>query len=195
MLLGVIALSASAGVDAHDRKSAGPLELVIGWGDEPAFAGSRNSVVVSLSERGVPVKVAAGSLSVEITFGSERMTLPLEPAAGRPHEFRAWLVPTRAGTYTFHVTGTVNQQAVDVTTTCSDGTFHCVTDATDIQFPAKDPSVAQLAARLDRALPRAEGAGELAAGARLLAIAAIAISIAGVAAAMFIARRGRRPGV
>ena len=106
-------------------------------GDEPAFAGSRNSVVVALSDSAGPLKEPAASLSVEISFGTERLTLPLEPAFGRPHEYRAWLVPTRAGTYTFHVTGKVKDQAIDITTTCSESTFHCVADASEIQFPVK----------------------------------------------------------
>jgi hypothetical protein len=175
---------------AHERKSAGAVDLVIGWDDEPAFAGVRNAVVVALSARGGAIAGPA-DLNVEISFGSERITLPLTPVANRPHEYQALLVPTRAGTYAFRVTGKVGSQAVDVTSTCSEATFHCVEDAAAIQFPVKDPTVAQLSDRLERGLPRAERAGDTAADATRLAIAALALSLAGVVLALAIAWRSR----
>ena len=183
-----VSIVGAGSVSAHDRKAVGPLQLAIGWGDEPAFTGSRNSVVVSISDAAGPLKEPGGALTVEITFGSERITLPLQPAFGRPHEFHAWLVPTRAGTYTFHITGKVKTQNIDVTTTCGEKTFHCVVEASEIQFPAKDPSVGQLAERMDRALPRADRATAAAERAQWLAIAALLVSIVGAGLGM---RRGR----
>lgn len=192
--IGTIVLGTwSSTVAAHDKKVSGRLQLTVGWGDEPAFTGSRNAVVVALADAAGPLKDPGGSLSVEISFGIERITLPLEPVFGRPHEYRAWLVPTRAGTYTFHVTGKVNDQAIDITSTCSESTFHCVADASEIQFPAKDPSAGQLAERISRALPRAELATNTAARAQWIAIAALAVSGLGVVAAIANGlRRGRK---
>ena len=178
-------------VAAHEKKTAGKLELTIGWSDEPAFTGSRNAVVVAIADGAGPLKAARASLAVEVGFGTERITLPLEPVAGRPHEFHAWLVPTRAGTYTFHVTGKVNDQAIDVTSTCSDSTFHCVADASEIQFPARDPSTGQLAERIGRALPRAENAVETAARAQWIAAAALVVSGLAVAGMIASLRRDR----
>jgi hypothetical protein len=110
-----------------------------------------------------------------------------------PGRFRASLVPTRAGTYAFHVTGTVKGQAVDVRSTCSESTFHCVSDASDLQFPAKDPSTGQLAESIGRALPRAERALDTAAGARRLALVAVAVAgLALVVAVVLGARKGRQ---
>jgi len=191
LALAALVLASMATIAAHEKKVAGALDIVIGWGEEPAFTGSRNSVVVTVSERGGALKEAAASLSVEIVFGSERITLPLEPVFNHPNEFRAWLVPTRAGTYTFHVTGKIRGQAIDVTSTCAENTFHCVEEAAEIQFPVKDPSAGQLADRIDRSLPRAELATETAASARLIAIAALAIAIAGSAAAILLSLRRR----
>jgi hypothetical protein len=182
-----------ATIAAHEKKVSGALDLVIGWGDEPAFTGSRNAVVVTVSDRAGALKAPDASLAVEIVFGSERITLPLEPVFNHPNEFRAWLVPTRAGTYTFHVTGKIRGQAIDVTSTCAENTFHCVEEAAEIQFPVKDPSAGQLADRIDRSLPRAELATETAASARLMAITALGISIAGAAAAILISLRRRNP--
>lgn len=169
-----------AGLGAHDRKAAGPLTIVLGWATEPAYSGAMNAVIVSLSDRGGPLTKADGGLKVEVTFGTERTTLALEPVPNRPHEFQAAMVPTRAGTYTFRVTGTINKQAIDVSSTCSDSTFHCVTDASAIQFPVKDPTVGQLAERIDRALPRAADAGAAATGTRTLAWIALGLSACGL---------------
>lgn len=182
-LAAVIVCLSIAGVAAHDRKAAGPLTVVLGWASEPAYSGSLNAVIISLSDRGGPLTKADGSLSVEVTFGSERTTLALEPVPSRAHEFQAAIVPTRAGTYTFRVTGTINKQPIDVSSTCSDSTFHCVTDAAAIQFPVKDPTVGQLAERVDRALPRAADAGATATGARTLALISLALSICGLVVA------------
>ena len=175
----------AAALDAHDRKAAGALTLVLGWSSEPAFAGSMNGVVVAVSDRSGPLAKIDGALTVEITFGSEHITLPLERGLERPHEFHAALVPTRAGTYSFHVTGRINNQPIAISSTCGEGTFHCVIEPATIQFPVKDPSVGELAARIERSLPRGDAAARAAGSARITALAAIAISIvaAGIAIA------------
>lgn len=172
-----IAAALNAAAAAHDTKKAGAVSLTIGWGDEPAFSGSRNSVDVDVADaRGAAVVDPAASLAVEVVFGDERVALPLSPAFDRPGRFRAWLVPTRPGTYTFHVTGKIRGQAIDVTSTCSETTFECVADVSDVQFPARDPSAGQLADRISRAMPRADRAMEAAASARTIGLAALGIA-------------------
>ena len=136
-----------------------------------------------------------GSLAVEASFGDERITLALQPAWQRPGELRARLIPTRSGTYAFHITGTVKDQTIDARSTCSDKTFNCVTDVSEVQFPAKDPSAAQLAERISRALPRAERAIDTAAGAQKTAIAAITLAVLTLAAPLGLRlRRSRKVG-
>ncbi len=175
------------GTSAHERKEFGQLHLTIGWEAEPVYSGCTNAVdVMVFDASNVPVTDAGGSLSVEVSFGDERNVWPLLPVGGRPGAFRAPLVPTRAGTYTFHITGTLKGQAIDARSTCSDETFDCVIDISEIQFPVKDPSAAQLAERVSRALPRAERAQKF-------AIAALAISALALAAAIGLGvQRGRQ---
>ena len=136
------------------------MQLTIGWEEEPAFTGSKNAVSVAVADaKGAAVPDSGGgALSVEIVFGDERVVLPLHPVWGRPGEFRAWLIPTRPGTYSFHVTGKIKEQPVDVRSTCSEKTFDCVSDASTLHFPVKDPSTGQLAESVSRALPRADRA-------------------------------------
>ena len=180
---------------AHETQSVKQYRLTIGWGEEPAYSGERNSVDVDVKDgAGQPVAdLGGGSLSVEVAFGDERVVLALLPARAVPGRFRASLVPTRAGPYAFHVTGTVKGQAVDVRSTCSESTFHCVGEAADLQFPAKDPSLGQLADSIGRALPRAERALDTAAGARRVALVAVAVAgLALVVAVVLGTRKGRQ---
>jgi hypothetical protein len=196
--LGLTALlmTCSVLVSAHDAHVVGPYRLEIGWGEEPAFTGIRNSVVVEITEAkgGDPVNdLDGGTLSAEVSFGAERVVLPLQPAWGRRNEFRASILPTRAGTYTFHITGTVKGQPIDITSTCAEKTFDCVVDVSQIQFPVKDPSVGQLAERVERSLPRAEQALESAARARTTGFAAIAVAVLALSSAIGLGfRRSRK---
>jgi hypothetical protein len=165
-------------MSAHEMKMVGPFHLMIGWGDEPAFSGLKNSVEVDISDAGgMPVVDIGGSLAAEVVFGEARFTSPLLPVRDRPGKFRAWLVPTRAGTYAFRITGNVRGQPVDVTSTCSSKSFACVEDVSEVFFPAKDPSTGQLAALVDRSLPRAERASQEAATARVMAIGSLVVAM------------------
>jgi hypothetical protein len=191
----VLPLALAAGAAAHETQSVKQYRLTIGWGEEPAYSGYKNSVDVDVADvAGAPVTdLGGGSLAVEVSFGDERIVRPLLPSGLKPGRFRAGLVPTRAGTYTFHVTGTVKGQTIDTRSTCSDTTFHCVTDVSDLQFPVKDPSAGQLAESVARAIPRAERAFDTAAGARRISMAAGGIAlIALVAAIGFGVRKGKQ---
>jgi hypothetical protein len=191
-----ILLMLHAAAPAHERKAAGGIRLTIGWGDEPAFSGFKNSVVVDLADAaGAPVTELDGPLAAEVSFGDQRTVLALLPAGERPGEYRAWLVPTRAGTYTFHITGKAKGQPIDATSTCSDKTFDCVVDVSDIQFPAKDPSAGELALRVSRVLPRTEQARDAAGSARNVAIAAIAVAALALAGALGLGLRRGGKGV
>lgn len=174
-------MSTSAG--AHERKIVGKHHVVLGWGDEPAFTGVKNAVEIDLADgAGKPVtELGGGTLSVEVIYGDQRVTLPLRPVLQTPGKFRASLIPTRAGVYTFHVSGTVQGVSLDVSSTCSDTTFACVDAATELQFPAKDPSTAELSDRVSRGLPRADDAASAARAARLIAFAAIGVAVAAFA--------------
>ena len=169
----------------HERLVVGRFRLTIGWGEEPPFTGSKNFVAVAVSDAaGAPVTDSGGSLAVEVSFGDQRLVFSLQPAAERKGEFRAWLVPTRAGTYTFHITGKLRNQMIDTKATCSDSTFECVTDIAEIEFPTKDPSAGQLAERISREVPRAERAIEKATTAQNVALTGIGVAVLALAAAI-----------
>lgn len=188
----ILLLAAVVPVCAHEKKLVGAVQLVIGWGTEPAVTGSRNSIDVDITDTaGKPVVDPTTQLSAQVRFGDQSVELPLLPSGDRPGQYRAWLLPTRAGTYTFHVAGKIRGQAIAITSTCSSKTFDCVVDGSDMQFPAKDPSTAELADRVSRSLPRAERAIDAATRAWWMALGAIVLSAGAIAVLLVNARTVR----
>jgi hypothetical protein len=207
-----LALIVAAPAAAHETRAAGPVRYVVGWGDEPAYTGFKNSVQISITEStGAPVTDAGDALTVEVVKGDEKVTLPLQAnfrvgAFGTPGDYRAWLTPTRPGSYTFHLTGQIRGQKVDETFTSSKTTFSDVEDVANIAFPAKDPSTGQLASRIDREVPRLDtalkDAEDKADGARTIGLVGATFGVLGLlagGAALVVARRrgngsdGQRP--
>lgn len=207
VVLGVCASLAVTGTaGAHERRQVGSYVMRVGWADEPTYAGVKNAVQVLLSDAsGKPVTDLPEDLKVEIIFGTQKMgPLPLDAAFGRnfgrPGDFRATVIPTRPGNYTFHFVGALNGQRVDQSFTSSETTFDPVQEAAAIQFPAKDPSPGELAQKLDRVAMRldaaqaaAQDAAAAARQARILGAAGLVAGIAGVGVAVAGSRR-RGPG-
>lgn len=63
---------------AHERRTVGQLQLTIGWSEEPVFSGSRNAVELRVADlSGVAVNDPEAVLTVEVSFGEARITVPL----------------------------------------------------------------------------------------------------------------------
>jgi len=145
----------AGGAYAHERRTVGTVQMVVGWLNEPAYAGFLNAVQLRVSDDSGPITDVGDGLKVEVSFGDQKVgPLALAPAFGSPGEYRAPMVPSRPGVYTFRFVGTVKGQQVDQAFTSSDKTFESPKETTDIEFPAKDPSRAQLATRVERIEPR-----------------------------------------
>src|SRR3954454_2473834 len=193
----LLALAGPAG--PHVERSSGPFRLTLGWVDEPPLSGEANAVEVGVSGAGggplaVPAgggSVPAGALSVQASSAGATTTLPLVPA-DEGEGLRAVIVPTRPGTYAFHVTGTIRGKPVDARAACGGATFDCVTDASEVQFPAKDPSPGEVAQRLERELPRAQAAADDADSAKTLAVVALVVAALSLTLAIVMGVRLRR---
>lgn len=166
------AVVAAAGpASAHEGRDVGQYVFVVGFGVEPAYAGQPNSVQLSLSDHDTeePVVDLGDALQVEVSFGDERIELPLEPGFvvgvfGEPGQYLAHFVPSRPGQYSFRFFGRIGQQEVEETFTSGPQTFNDVEDPAETMFPIQDPAVGELADRLEREIARLnESNGELAA--------------------------------
>jgi hypothetical protein len=195
----VFVLALSAPALAHEERVVGAYHFVVGWGDEPAYAGSKNSVQLILSTKaGKPVTNLGDSLKVGVIFGQQQMELPFEPAFdpeegfGTLGDYRAWLIPTAPGTYTFHLFGAIGKQKVDERFTSGPSTFDDIADPAEVEFPTKVPTGTELSERLDREIPRVNAAiasarsqaDDRADTARILAIIGIVVGAVGLLLAL-----------
>jgi hypothetical protein len=186
-------------VRAHEHRTVGSVAMTVGWGDEPAFTGMKNSVQVILADKtGKPIVDLTDTLKVEVRFGSQTSgPLDIErafgSAFGRKGDYRAQIVPTRPGTYSFHFTGAVDNQKIDETFTSSEKTFDDVQNASAIEFPVKDPSPADLSGLVQRLGPRVNEAGSAAARANTVGTIGVVAGVVGIAVGLGAIRR-RRPG-
>jgi hypothetical protein len=144
---------------AHEGRKLGDLEMEVGWGTEPAYSGQVNSVQILLVHDGKPVVDLGDTLDVEVSFGDQTQKFPLEPffeegEFGTPGDYRAWLIPTTSGQYSFHFTGTIDGEDVDETFTSGPKTFADVENPQSVEFPVQQPSTGELAERIDRVEPR-----------------------------------------
>jgi hypothetical protein len=147
---------------AHEDRKVGKMEFVVGWGDEPAYTGYKNSAQVIVSKGGRPVNDIGEDLKVEVAYGGKSATLQLEPnfvpgVFGEEGDYRAWITPTEAGEYTFRVFGTHDGQEINETFTSGPKTFDSPVNVQDVQFPTKEPSTGELAERTDRQIARLQG--------------------------------------
>jgi len=190
---------------AHEERTVGKYHFAVGFGDEPAYAGEKNSVQLLLHDANdEPVTDLGDTLKVDVGFGGQTMTLSVEPffevgEFGTPGDYRAWFIPTRPGTYTFHFTGSIKGQKVDQTFTSGPTTFSDVEDPSTVEFPAKDPTVGQVAQKTDRLSARVDAATAAAAetkdaasSAKTIGYVGIAVGAAGIILAAVALVSGRR---
>jgi hypothetical protein len=142
---------------AHEGRKVGDYRLAVGFGDEPAYAGQKNSVQVLITDAaGQPVVDLGDTLKVMAMMGKQSMDLALEPffevgEFGTPGDYRAFFIPSTPGKYTFHLQGTIKGQKISQPFTSSPTTFSDVQDPARAAFPKLDqPTAGQVAQRLER---------------------------------------------
>jgi len=201
----LLAALAAAPASAHAEKTVGRYAFVVGFGDEPAYAGQPNSLQVLITRDGKPATDLAGQLDglmAHAYYGrkadpkAENAMMPLEPHFGddwgTPGDYRSFFVPTQAGAYTFELKGKLGDQRINLVVPSGPETFGDVNDPAKTAFPAvKHPSTAQLAQRLDRETTRLNGAVAAATAAqraaedtadqaRLLALGGLLVGVVGL---------------
>jgi hypothetical protein len=159
----------------HERRVIGPYTFVVGWLNEPAYANTINSLDLTVTETtgAKPVEGLEKTLKAEVTFGGIAAAQPLALAArfGLPGHYSGYVLPTRTGDYTFHISGLVGTMNVDEKFESGPGRFGSIESTDPLQYPAKVVSSTDLAARLDQ-LQTLVIAGIVLGGLALLASAA-----------------------
>jgi hypothetical protein len=191
----LVILGPTATAWAHEERTVGRYHVEVGFGDEPPYAGFRNSVqlIVTDAASGRPVTDLGDSVKVAVMTGQASVDLSLEPnfeigGDGELGDYRAWFIPTSPGAYTFRFTGTIKGTPFNQAFTSGPSTFDDVKDPTQAEFPVQAPANSVLAQRLVQESNRQQAllaaarshADSEARSARLLAVVGIAVGLLGV---------------
>ncbi|HUG06641.1 MAG TPA: hypothetical protein VMQ78_08880 [Candidatus Limnocylindria bacterium] len=181
----VIAFSGTAA--AHERRTVGPYQFVVGWLNEPAYVGLVNSLDLRVTDtRVTPAKAVEGldkTLTVELqTGGLAPLRLTVTARFGTPGAYNGYAMPTATGTYTFHIKGKVEDLDVDEKFESGPGRFGDIEPTTALQYPNEVPTPDELGTRL----------GDLQSGidqTRILSAAAVLIGLVALGVAFMFRRR------
>ena len=191
---------------AHERRLVdNKYTFVVGFLDEPAYAGVKNSLDLTIcdgkqcnyavtdGQRVVsnPVNDADKTLQVEVSMGgSTPLSLTLEPRWANPGKYNAFFMPTKTGDYTFHIHGTLHSDTIDEKFTSSPTGFNAV-EAVKV-YPVSAADQSQQNSQIADLQNQVKNAQESAHTATTLGIAGLVIGVLGLLVAGFaLARRPR----
>ena len=146
MLLTFIAPLAA---EAHETRTIadGKYVIVIGFMNEPVFAGDKSGLEFWVSEvstanpaapgetEGTPVEGLEETLQAEVIYGDQTMELPLEATWDEPGGYGSVFFPMVPGDYTFRIYGTIGDTEIDESFTSGPETFSVVEDPAPLRFP------------------------------------------------------------
>jgi len=174
LCLGLVILASVPSAWAHTHRvvmiNGQEVEFVVGWVNEPPYAGEINAVdfwahyVNATCPQGAestsppcPVYGLDQSLRVAVTTGGQSQVLSFAPNLSDDipplfyGEYTAEVEPTVPGSYSFTIFGTVGSTNVNQTFVCGPTTFECVDPANEIQFPQSTASTGDLQTALSNA--------------------------------------------
>ena len=182
-LLAVLALGPGAAL-AHERRAVGDYSFLVGFNVEPTYEGEVNGAQLTVtdpSNNNAPITGLQDTLKAQIGFGGgQPKEFPLTPVSSKPGQYVAQFIPTRAGSYIFTFTGTVNGQPVNERFESGPGRFDDVQPATAIQFPDQVPAANDAARTASNAADQASAAQAAADSARTIALAGVGVGLIGV---------------
>jgi hypothetical protein len=138
-------------VDAHETRTVadGQYQIVIGFMNEPVFAGDKSGLEFWVTEavaatpgagdeeaEGAPVEGLEETLQAEVIYEDQTMDLPLTAMWDQPGGYYSVFFPTASeGDYTFRIFGTIDGTDIDETFTSGPETFGPVEDPEPLRFP------------------------------------------------------------
>ena len=134
--------------------------------------GGRRVVICVMIRRRLSGRVVGGD--------AKKMPLTLEAAFNNPGAYEAHFIPTLPGDYTYHISGKVENKDVDESFSSGPQTFDPVDDPSDLQFPDKLPTTAELQSSITALQSKSSGGSDDTA--RVLGVIGIIAGIVGVAA-------------
>lgn len=103
---------------AHISKSFGNYIVEVGWNNEPALTGQINAVQVTVVkgshvDTGQPVINALANMTTSVKFGTITKQIDFLPSPTVNGQYLSSLVPTKTGTYSLVLSGTIEGQSVN----------------------------------------------------------------------------------
>jgi hypothetical protein len=173
-------LTSTTDVDAHERRTVGAYNFVVGWVNEPALLNEPNAVDlrVTRASDGSNVTGLGQTLKLQVKSGEKSIAVQLRPRFNTPGAYDGRLLPTALGSYSFTITGTIEGQTVNETFTAGTGTFGLIEEGN--AFPNPLPSNQGLEERLV-VLESGSGDSDDSDSAMMVGIAGVVIGVAGLA--------------
>lgn len=202
---------------AHITKVFGNYLVTAGWQNEPTYAGLLNSPIVEVKkgsgDNAKPVINALANMQISIKYGSVTKQLDFVPDSTVDGQYVSPLIPTKIGSYSLVMKGTIENQTIDTEIALDD-----VAGIDTLNFPpssAVDNSnvgqvgtiIDQLTSDIEDAKNSANSAAQSVANVGksfqevkdttdrlyMISMAGIGIGIAGIVIAVFaISRRGEK---
>jgi hypothetical protein len=143
--------SSTPSASAHERRAvAGKFTFVVGFLNEPALLEEPNgiSLAVTNSQTNEPVEGVEKTLKADIIVGGETKTVDLRARFGMKGAYTSDIFPTKTGTWVFRFYGNIDGTQIDERFESGPGRFNDVEAKTNIAFPSKQPSIGELAQRV-----------------------------------------------
>jgi len=139
---------------AHERRTVGPYQFVVGWLNEPAYVGQLNSLDLRISDtRQNPAAAVTGlekTLTADVAAGGlAPFKLEVTARFGTAGAYNGVVMPTVTGTYIFHIVGKIDTTSIDEKFTSGPNTFGDIENTAAVQYPAKVPVADDLGKKLD----------------------------------------------
>jgi hypothetical protein len=102
---------------AHITKVFGNYLVTVGWQNEPTYAGLMNAPIVEVKkgsgDSAKPVINALASMQISIKYGSVTKQLDFVPDSTVDGQYVSPLIPTKVGSYSLIMKGTIEDQQID----------------------------------------------------------------------------------
>jgi hypothetical protein len=151
-LSALLLLASPLAAEAHETRTIadGQYQIVIGFMNEPVFAGDKSGLEFWVTEatgatpaagvaeetEGAPVEGLEETLQAEVIYQDQTMALPLTAMWDDPSGYYSVFFPTASeGDYTFRLYGAIGGTEIDETFTSGPETFGPVEDPAPLQFP------------------------------------------------------------
>lgn len=102
---------------AHITKQFGNISLEVGWTNEPPLTGQLNTAII-VAEKAItggnftPINNALSKMNIAVRYGGISKPLDFEPSDQAEGGYEAKIIPTRIGSYSLAMNGSIQKQNI-----------------------------------------------------------------------------------